>query len=64
VHSAGSPEVGPLLDELGSLLPAERRTSAAIIEIVPEGAFVTYGMGVSIAKMRDPVSARARMPVT
>jgi len=64
VHPAGSPEVGPLLDELGSLLPAERRTSAAIIEIAPEGAFVTYGIGVSLAKMRDPASARARVPVT
>jgi hypothetical protein len=64
VHPAGSPEVGPLLDELGSLLPAERRTSAAIIEIVPEGAFVTYGVGVSLAKMRDPAAARARVPVT
>ena len=64
VHAAGSPEVGPLLDELGSLLPAERRTSAAIIEIVPEGAFVTYGIGISLAKMRDPAAARARVPVT
>ena len=64
VHPAGSPEVGPLLDELGSLLPAERRTSAAIIEIVPEGAFVTYGIDISLAKMRDAVSARARVPVT
>jgi hypothetical protein len=64
VHPAGSPKVGPLLDELGSLLPAERRTSAAIIEIVPEGAFVTYGIGISLAKMRDPGSARARVPVT
>jgi hypothetical protein len=63
VHPAGSPKVGPLLDELGSLLPAERRTSAAIIEIVPEGAFVTYGIGVSLAKMRDPAAARARVPV-
>ena len=64
VHPAGSPEAGPLLDELGSLLPAERRASAAIIEVVPEGAFVTYGIGISLMKMRDPVSARARVPVT
>jgi hypothetical protein len=63
VLPAGSPEVGPLLDELGSPLLAERRTSAAIIEIIPEGAFVTYGIGISVAKMRDPVSARARVPV-
>jgi Pyridoxamine 5'-phosphate oxidase len=64
VHPAGSPEVGPLLDELGSLLPAERRASAAIIEVAPEGAFVTYGIGISLAKMRDPSAARARVPVT
>jgi hypothetical protein len=64
VHPAGSPEVGPLFDELGSLLPAERRTSADIIEIVPKGAFVTYGIGISLAKMRDPAAARARVPVT
>lgn len=64
VHPAGSPEVGPLLEELGSLLPAERGTSAAIIEIVPESAFVTYGLGVSLTRMRDPSAARARVPVT
>jgi hypothetical protein len=38
VHPAGSPEVRPLLDELGSLLPADRRASAAIIEIVPRAS--------------------------
>jgi hypothetical protein len=64
VHPAGSAQVGPLLEELGSLLPAERRASAAIIEIRPQGAFVTYGVGVSLAKMRDSASARARVPVT
>jgi hypothetical protein len=64
VHPAGSPEVDRLLDELASLLPPERRASAAIIEIVPEGAFVTYGIGVSLAKMRDPAAAQARVPVT
>ena len=64
VHAAGSPQVRSLLKELGSLLPAERRVSASIIEVVPEGAFVTYGLGVSLMKMRDPVAARARIPVT
>jgi hypothetical protein len=64
VHPAGSPVVGPLLDELGSLLPADRRASAAIIEIVPEGEFVTYGIDVSLTRMRDPADARARVPVT
>jgi hypothetical protein len=64
VHQAGSPEVAPLLEGLGSLLPAERRASAAIIEVVPDGAFVTYGIGVSLSEMRDPAAARARVPVT
>ena len=59
----GSPGVRSILDTLGSLLPAERRTSAAIIEIVPEGAFVCYGLGVSLMKMRNPAAARAHVPV-
>lgn len=64
VHAPGSPEVGPLLDKLGALLPAERRDSASIIEIVPEGEFVTYGVGIALMKMRDPTAARARAPVS
>jgi Pyridoxamine 5'-phosphate oxidase len=64
VHPPGAPQVGSLLKELGSLLPAERRASACLIEIIPEGAFVTYGLGVSLSKLRDPAAARARVPVT
>ena len=63
VHPAGSPDIAPILEELGSLVPAERRASAAIVEIAPEGAFVTYGIGVSLNAMRDPAVARARVPV-
>ena len=63
VHPGGSPEVRSLLKELGSLLPAERRDSGAIIEVVPEGEFVTYGIGVPLMKMRDPAVSRARVPV-
>ena len=57
--SAGSP-----LDELGSLLPAERRSSSALVDIGPEGEFVTYGLGVSLRDMRVPGLARARVPVS
>lgn len=64
VHPAGSPQVRPLLKELGSLVPAERQSSASVIEVVPEGTFLSYGIGVSLMKMRDPVAARARTPVT
>ncbi len=64
VHPRGSPQVRTLLKELGSLIPAERQTSGSIIEVVPEGEFLTYGLGASLMKMRDPVAARARIPVT
>jgi hypothetical protein len=64
VHPADSPQVRPLLKELASLLPEERQASAAVIEVIPEGPFVTYGLGVSLTQMRDPAAARARVPVT
>lgn len=63
VHSAGSPAARSLSKELASLLPAERRASASLIEVIPQGAFVTYGVGVPLLKMRDPAAARARIPV-
>ena len=64
VYQADAPRVRPLLTQLASLLPEERQASAAIIEVIPEGAFVTYGLGVSLTQMRDPAAARARVPVT
>jgi Pyridoxamine 5'-phosphate oxidase len=64
VHPAGSPDVGALSEALGSLLPAERRDAASIVEVVPEGAFLTYGVGVPLLKLRTPATARARVPVT
>jgi hypothetical protein len=64
VHPADSPEVRSVLKELASLLPAERQASACIIEVIPTGFFVTYGVDVSLMQMRDPAAARARVPVT
>ena len=64
VHPADSPEVRSVLKELASLLPADRQASACIIEVIPEGPFATYGVGVSLMQMRDPVAAGARVPVT
>jgi hypothetical protein len=63
VHPAGSPQVRTLLKELGSLIPAERRASGCVIEVVPEGAFLTYALGVPLRRMRDPAAASARVPV-
>ena len=64
VHTAGSPQARSLLDELGSLVPAKRRASACVIEIIPAGAFRTYGIGVSLRTMLNPAAAQARVPVT
>jgi hypothetical protein len=64
VHAAGSPQARSLLKELGSLIPPERRGSACVIEIVPEGEFVTFGVGVPLRKMLDPAAAGGRVSVT
>ena len=57
---AGDPAVPK---QLASLLPAERRASCCVIEILPEDQFLTYGLGISLAQMRNPSAARARVPV-
>jgi hypothetical protein len=64
VHPAGSPQARSLLDQLGSLVPAERRASACVMEIMPVGAFRTFGLGVSLRTMLNPAAAQARVPVT
>lgn len=63
VHSAGSPQARSLLDELGTLVPAERRAAACVIEIIPSGAFRTFGLGVPLRTMLNPPAAQARVPV-
>jgi hypothetical protein len=64
VHPAGSPQARSLLDALGALVPADRRASACVIEITPDGAFRTYGLGVSLRAMLNPAAAQARVPIT
>ena len=63
VHAAASPDVQSVLEQLGSLVPAERRATCTVIEVVPEGCFLTYDAGVSLMDMRSPAKARARVPV-
>jgi hypothetical protein len=64
VYPAGSPEVGPLLAKLTKLLPPDRRDSACLIGVAPEGHFLTYGIGVPLMTMRRPQAARARVHIT
>jgi hypothetical protein len=63
VHPPGALDASTAPTELAALVPAERRNSMCLIEVVPEGRFVTYGVGVPLRQMRDPASSRAHPPV-
>jgi hypothetical protein len=41
----------------------ERLDLVSIIEVIPAGDFVTYGVGISLSEMRYPEKARGRAPV-
>jgi hypothetical protein len=63
VHRPGAARVHSLARALRSIMPTGSFGSSTVVEIIPEGMFVTYGLGVSLTKMRDPVASRARVPV-
>jgi hypothetical protein len=64
VHPAGMLDVRSVSKKLESLVPKERRAVATILELVPEGTFLTFGIGVSLREMTDPVAAQAHVPIT
>lgn len=63
VHPAGSLDIGSVSKELTRLVPEERKAGSCVIELVPEGRFLTYGIGVSLMDMRRPALAMAHVPV-
>jgi hypothetical protein len=63
VYPAGSPQARAVLEDMGSLVPADRRAAASVIEILPAGYFRTFGIGVSLRTMLNPAAAQARVPV-
>jgi hypothetical protein len=63
VHPIGTVPVGSLSSELAALIPAERLSRCRILEIIPEGDFLTYGIGTPLRRMRDPQASRARVSV-
>ena len=63
VHPAGSFDLAAVSPELIKLLPDARHASGCLLELVPEGQFVTYGLATSLMDMRKPELARARVPV-
>jgi len=62
VHPAGSIDIASKSKKLASLLPGDRR-EATLVELVPEGSFLTYGIGVSLNAMMDPATALAHVPI-
>jgi len=63
-HGSATVRTGEELPgRLASLVPPARRGSCAVVEILPEGDFLLYGIGVSLLDMRTPDTARARVPV-
>lgn len=64
VHPAGPISQLPSAPkELATMVPAERKELARVIELRPDGEFLTYGLGVSLAEMMNPTIALARVPV-
>jgi hypothetical protein len=63
VHPAGSLDIGSVSKELLKLVPEARKAGSSVIELVPEGRFLTYGIGVSLMEMANPARALARVPV-
>jgi hypothetical protein len=41
----------------------ELMAESCLIEVTPQGEFLTYGVGIPMMKMRDPQQARGRAPV-
>jgi hypothetical protein len=63
VHPAGALDIGTVSKELEKLVPESRKAGSCVIELVPEGRFLTYGIGVSLMDMANPALALARVPV-
>jgi len=63
VYPAGSVRIESKCQKLARLLPEERK-SGGLLELVPEGSFLTYGLDVSLRDMIKPAVALARAPVT
>jgi hypothetical protein len=62
VHSPGSIDLGAVSKKLQSLLPKER-SAATVLELVPEGMFLSYGIGVSLRQLANPAAAKAHVPM-
>jgi hypothetical protein len=63
VHAPGSLDLESISKPLLKLVPESRRTGSCVMELAPEGRFLTYGIGVPLMAMADPAKALARVAV-
>ena len=64
VLAPDSPQGKRAMAALAPLIPQDRREASRVIEISPTGQFLTYGIGVSLGRMRQPELARGHTPVS
>jgi Pyridoxamine 5'-phosphate oxidase len=64
VRPAGSVNIESVSKKLASQLPKERRQAGCLLELVPHGNFLTYGLGVSLQDMAKPAAALAHVPIS
>jgi hypothetical protein len=64
VHAPGSVSIESVSKRLASTMPQERRRTACLLELVPAGSFLAYGVGVSLYGMTKPAVALAHVPVS
>ena len=64
VHPTGTVSIESVSKKLAAQLPKERRGTGCLLELVPEGNFLTYGLGVSLQDMAKPAAALAHVPVS
>lgn len=63
VHPAGSVSIDSVSKKLASQLPKDRK-SGCLLELVPDGSLLTYGLGVSLQDMAKPTAALAHVPAS
>jgi hypothetical protein len=61
VHEPDTVRPGMLPGDLAKLLPESAAGSSVLLELVPTGAFLTYGIGVPLLDLRRPELARGRV---
>jgi len=64
VHPPGSVSIESVSKKLASMLPQNHAAVGCLLELVPDGNFLAYGLGVTLRDMAKPATALAHVPVS